>query len=206
MIKAVFLDRDGVINRKPPEGQYVTRWEDFHILPGVVEGIVLLNRAGFCVIVVTNQRCIAKGLVTVADLEKMHQRMSDSLARDGAVIDAIYYCPHEMEPPCSCRKPAPGMLLDAARSRGIELPASWVIGDSDIDVEAGRNAGCKTVRLSAINENVRRIRATCCRKELRRYHCAIVSRCCSPDTRSGESRRRLVHVGPGHTERICTIA
>jgi D-glycero-D-manno-heptose 1,7-bisphosphate phosphatase len=149
MIRAVFLDRDGVINRKPPEGQYVTCWEDFHILPGVVEGMALLNRAGFCLIVVTNQRCIAKGLMTVADLEKMHQRMSDFLACAGAIVDGIYYCSHEMEPPCGCRKPAPGMLLDAARSRDIDLPASWMIGDSDIDVEAGRNAGCKTARLLA---------------------------------------------------------
>jgi D-glycero-D-manno-heptose 1,7-bisphosphate phosphatase len=154
MTRAVFLDRDGVINRKPPEGRYVTCWEDLHILPGVVEGIALLNRTGFCVIVVTNQRCIAKGLMTVAELEKMHQRMSDFLARAGANIDGIYYCPHEMEPPCNCRKPAPGMLLDAARSRGIELPASWMIGDSDIDIEAGRNAGCKTARLLATNETV----------------------------------------------------
>ena len=152
MTRAVFLDRDGIINRKPPEGQYVTRWEDFHILPGVAEGIALLKRAGFYVIVVTNQRCIAKGLMTVADLEKMHRRMSDSLARAGAIIDGIYYCPHEMEPSCSCRKPAPGMLLDAARSRGIELRASWMIGDSDIDVEAGRRAGCKTARLWTTDE------------------------------------------------------
>ncbi|HVS90355.1 MAG TPA: HAD family hydrolase [Candidatus Acidoferrum sp.] len=148
------MDRDGVINRKAPEGRYVTRWEDFHVLPGVVEGITLLNRAGFCVIVVTNQRCIAKGLMTVADLEKMHQRMSDLLARAGATIDAIHYCPHEVEQSCNCRKPVPGMLLDAASSRGIELPASWVIGDSDTDVEAGKNAGCKTARLLTINETV----------------------------------------------------
>jgi D-glycero-D-manno-heptose 1,7-bisphosphate phosphatase len=150
----VFLDRDGVINRKAPKGRYVTRWEDFHVLPGAVEGITLLNRAGFCVIVVTNQRCIAKGLMTVADLEKMHQRMSDLLAQAGATIDAIYYCPHELEQSCHCRKPAPGMLLDAARSRGIELPVSWMIGDSDIDIEAGRNAGCKTARLLTENESV----------------------------------------------------
>ncbi|HXR17389.1 MAG TPA: HAD family hydrolase [Terriglobales bacterium] len=152
MTKAVFLDRDGVINRKPSEGDYVTRLEDFHVLPGVVESIAQLNHAGFCVIVVTNQRCIAKGLMTVADLERMHRQMSESLARAGAIINGIYYCPHEMEPTCSCRKPAPGMLLDAALSRGIELSASWMIGDSDIDVEAGRNAGCKTARLSAPNE------------------------------------------------------
>jgi D-glycero-D-manno-heptose 1,7-bisphosphate phosphatase len=150
---AVFLDRDGVINRKAPEGRYVTRWEDFHILPGVVEGITLLNRAGFCVIVVTNQRCVAKGLMTVADLEEMHQRMSEFLAQAGATIDAIYYCPHELEQLCNCRKPAPGMLLDAARARGVELAASWMIGDSDIDVEAGRNAGCKTARLLTTNES-----------------------------------------------------
>jgi D-glycero-D-manno-heptose 1,7-bisphosphate phosphatase len=163
MTRAVFLDRDGVINRKPPEGLYVTRWEDFHILPGVVEGVALLNRAGFCVIVVTNQRCIAKGLMTVAELEKMHQRMSEVLARDGANIDGIYYCPHELEPSCNCRKPAPGMLLDAARSRGIELGASWMIGDSDIDMEAGKNAGCRTARLRATSETVDEPRRCCAR-------------------------------------------
>jgi D-glycero-D-manno-heptose 1,7-bisphosphate phosphatase len=148
----VFLDRDGVINRKAPEGQYVTRWEDFHVLPGVVEGITLLNRAGFYVVVVTNQRCVAKGLMTAAGLEEMHERMSEFLARAGAIVDAIYYCPHELGQSCSCRKPAPGMLLDAARSSGIELPASWMIGDSDIDIVAGKSAGCRTARLSTTNE------------------------------------------------------
>ena len=130
----------------------MTRWEDFHVLPGAVQGITLLNRAGFYVVVVTNQRCVAKGLMTVADLEKMHERMSDFLARAGATVDAIYYCPHKLEQSCSCRKPAPGMLLDAARSCGIELPASWMIGDSDIDIEAGKNAGCRTARLLTTNE------------------------------------------------------
>jgi D-glycero-D-manno-heptose 1,7-bisphosphate phosphatase len=152
MTRAVFLDRDGVINRKAPEGDYVTRWEDFHILPGVVEGIAQLKQAGFCVIVVTNQRCVAKGLMSMAELEQMHRRMSDLLALGGATIDGIYYCPHDMEPPCDCRKPAPGMLLDAARSRDIELSASWMIGDSDVDIEAGRNAGCKTALLLPTNE------------------------------------------------------
>jgi len=147
--KAVFLDRDGVINQKPPEGRYVTRWEDFRVLAGVVEGIALLNQSGYLVIVVTNQRCIAKGLMTAVELETMHERMADVLARAGATIDETYYCPHEIEPPCDCRKPAPGMLLRAARSRGIDLRASWIVGDSENDVEAGRNAGCKTVRLLA---------------------------------------------------------
>ena len=147
MTRAVFLDRDGVINRKAPEGQYVTRWEDFQLLPGVIEGVAQLNRAGLCVIVVTNQRCVAKGLLSEEDLKKLHQRMSDHFVQGGATIDAIYYCPHELEPPCRCRKPAPGMLLEAARSRDLDLEASWMIGDSDIDIQAGKNAGCRTARL-----------------------------------------------------------
>ena len=149
MSRAVFLDRDGVINQRPPEGDYITRWEDFHILPGVAEGIALLNHAGFSVIVVTNQRCVAKGQLSEADLQQMHERMTDVLARAGAKIDATFYCPHDIEPRCDCRKPAPGMLLSAARLHGIDLRASWMIGDSDNDVEAGHNAGCKTARVIA---------------------------------------------------------
>ena len=149
MSRAVFLDRDGVINQSPPEGDYITRWEDFHILPGVAEGIALLNRAGFSVIVVTNQRGVAKGLMSEADLQQMHERMTGDLARAGAKIDATFYCPHDIEPRCDCRKPAPGMLLSAARLHGIDLRASWMIGDSDNDVEAGLNAGCKTARVIA---------------------------------------------------------
>ena len=151
MSRAVFLDRDGVINQRPPEGDYITRWEDFHILPGVAEGIALLNHAGFSVIVVTNQRCVAKGQLSEANLQQMHERMTDVLARAGANIDATFYCPHEIEPRCDCRKPAPGMLLSAARLHGIDLRTSWMIGDSDNDVEAGRNAGCKTARVVAVD-------------------------------------------------------
>jgi D-glycero-D-manno-heptose 1,7-bisphosphate phosphatase len=147
MNRAVFLDRDGVINRKPPEGQYVTRWEEMDLLPGVASAIARLNRAGFRVIVASNQRCVAKGLLTAADLDSMHRLMCDALAGDGATLDGVYYCPHEKEPPCGCRKPSPGMLLDAARAHQIDLTASWMIGDSEIDVQAGRNAGCKTARL-----------------------------------------------------------
>jgi len=153
MSRAAFLDRDGVINRKPPEGDYVTRWEEFQFLPGVVEAIVLLNQADFRVIVVTNQRSVAKGLMTASDLDSIHQQMCDTLAMNGATIDSVFYCPHELQPPCNCRKPRPGMLLSAAAAHGIDLAASWMIGDSDIDVEAGRNAGCKTARV-LINDEV----------------------------------------------------
>ena len=147
MMRAAFLDRDGVINRRSPEGQYVTRWEELQILPGVPEAIALLTQAGFCVLTVSNQRCVAKGLLTAAELESIHKRMCQDLAAQGAEITEVYYCPHELEPPCGCRKPDPGMLLTAARAHQIDLSASWMIGDSDIDIEAGRNAGCRTVRI-----------------------------------------------------------
>jgi len=147
MKRAMFLDRDGVINRKPPKGQYVTRWEEMQFLPGVPEAIALLTGVGYYVFVVSNQRCVAKGLLTEGELETIHQRMCQELADAGAVITKVYYCPHEKQPPCSCRKPAPGMLLTAAQTHELDLTSSWMIGDSDIDVEAGRNAGCKTVRI-----------------------------------------------------------
>lgn len=150
MKKAAFLDRDGVINRKAPEGKYITRWEEMEFLPGVAEAIALLKGAGLSVIVVSNQRCVAKGLITEAELAVLHKRMSDHLAAGGGVIDAIYYCPHEEMPRCDCRKPAPGMLLTAAREHDIDLADSWMIGDSAMDVEAGKNAGCKTARIGKL--------------------------------------------------------
>jgi D-glycero-D-manno-heptose 1,7-bisphosphate phosphatase len=149
MKKAAFLDRDGVINRKAPEGQYVTRWEDMEFLPGTREAIRLLNDAGFMVVVVSNQRCVAKGLITPEELDSMHARMCHEFHAAGATIDAIYYCPHDNQPPCGCRKPQPGMLLEAARAHNVQLSASWMVGDSWRDVQAGQNAGCKTARVMA---------------------------------------------------------
>ena len=149
MKKAAFLDRDGVINRKAPEGQYVTRWADMEFLPGSREAVRLLNDAGYVVIVVSNQRCVAKGLITNDELRAMHARMCQEFHAAGAIIDAIYYCPHDNTPPCGCRKPQPGMLFDAAREHNVDLRSSWMIGDSEHDVRAGRNAGCKTVQVMA---------------------------------------------------------
>jgi D-glycero-D-manno-heptose 1,7-bisphosphate phosphatase len=156
MNRAAFLDRDGVINRKARKGEYVTCWEEMLILPGVAEAIAMLNKAAFRVIVVTNQRCVVKGLITTADLETLHNRMCGTLASSGARIDAVYYCPHEVWPECGCRKPAPGMLLAAARAHDLDLAASWMIGDSESDVAAGRNAGCKSARLLSSAENADR--------------------------------------------------
>ena len=145
MNRAIFLDRDGVINQRPVEGEYITRWEDFRLLPGVAESISLLNRAGYRVIVITNQRCVAKQQITEAALQEMHRRMLETLSPQGATVDAVYYCPHDHEPACQCRKPEPGMILEAARAWGIDLKASWMVGDSASDIEAGRRSGCKTI-------------------------------------------------------------
>jgi histidinol-phosphate phosphatase family protein len=145
MRKAAFLDRDGVINRKAPQGQYITRWEEFEILPHVSEAISRLNAAGWLVVVITNQRCVAKGVISEQGLDHLHLKMSSALAKQGARVDAIYLCPHELDEQCACRKPAPGMLLKAANELSIDLGQSWMIGDSNIDIEAGRAAGCCTI-------------------------------------------------------------
>src|SRR5438552_16439278 len=147
MNRAAFLDRDGTINRKLLEDRYVTRWEEMHLLPDAARAIALLNRAGFRVIVVSNQRCVAKGLVPVTALEAMHERMIEELGAKGATVDGFYYCPHEKYPPCSCRKPAPGMLLTAAGEHNIDLTAAWMVGDSEIDVGAGKTAGSRVGRV-----------------------------------------------------------
>jgi D-glycero-D-manno-heptose 1,7-bisphosphate phosphatase len=147
MRRAAFLDRDGVINRNAVQGEYILRWEEMAILPGVAEAIALLDRAGFVTAVVTNQRCVAKGLISARDLESLHLRLRAELSMSGAVLDAIYYCPHDANA-CECRKPKPGMLLQATSDLNIDLPASWMFGDSQIDVEAGQRAGCKTVHIS----------------------------------------------------------
>ena len=141
----IFLDRDGVINEKLPEGSYVTRWEEFRLLPGVPQAIARLNQAGLRVIVVSNQRGAALGLYTPADVEAIHARLQQELASTGARIDAIYFCPHD-KGTCSCRKPLPGMFEQAQRDfPGIEPATSIMIGDSAVDIEFGRRIGMRTI-------------------------------------------------------------
>ena len=144
-IRTCFLDRDGVLNRKMPEGQYVTAWEEFEILPGVPQAILRLNRAGIRVIVVSNQRGIAKGLYTAADLDAVHARFQAQLQTQGAHIDHLYYCPHDKQS-CNCRKPLPGMFEQAQRDfPAIETSSSAMIGDSLSDIEFGRRLGMMTI-------------------------------------------------------------
>lgn len=144
--RAVFLDRDGTINE---EREYLHRPEEFRFIPGVPEAIRLLKDAGFLVVVVTNQSGVGRGYYDEAAVERLHRHMDNELAAAGTSVDAYYYCPHhpkEGNAPyrvdCTCRKPFPGMLEQAARDLGIDLSASWMVGDKLADVEAGLGAGC----------------------------------------------------------------
>lgn len=145
MTKAVFLDRDGVINANcPREHDYIKSPAELVLLPGAAEGVARLNAAGFLVILATNQRGIARGMMTDADLEAVHQAMVAELREGGAHIDAIYVCPHD-NGECDCRKPLPGLLFRARDELGIDLAASWMVGDHLTDVRAGKAAGVLTV-------------------------------------------------------------
>ncbi|MGC2400715.1 MAG: HAD family hydrolase [Acidobacteriaceae bacterium] len=144
-MRYVFLDRDGVLNRKLPEGAYVIDWARFAWLPGAIEAVARMNLAGFTLILVTNQRGIALGRFTADDLERIHLNLQADLAQHGARLDAIYFCPHD-ESQCSCRKPGIGLFEQAMRDfPGIQSGNSVVIGDSISDIEAGRKLGMKTV-------------------------------------------------------------
>lgn len=145
--KVVFLDRDGVINKKII-GDYVKCWDEFELLAGVKESIKLLNQSQFKVIVVTNQACIGKGIITEEQLQQIHQKMLNELKDYGAYIDAIYYCPHLSEDNCNCRKPKHGMLQQADKDFNIDFKNSWLIGDEDKDIEAGKRAGCNTCQVT----------------------------------------------------------
>lgn len=139
MNRAVFIDRDGTIAKDVP---YCSRPEDFELLPGAAEGIKLLKENGFLVIIITNQSGIARGYFTEETLAKIHQKMQMELAQYGACVDAIYYCPHHPDDGCDCRKPKPKLVLQAARDLNIDLSQSYVIGDSEMDIELAKQAGC----------------------------------------------------------------
>lgn len=138
----MFVDRDGVINRRLP-GDYVRAWDQFHFLPGARAGLRLLREAGYLLVVITNQRGIGRGLMSEADLAEVHRRMQAELVRAGAGADAIYHCPHDLDAGCDCRKPRPGMIERALGSFPIDAARSWVVGDSLSDLEAGRAVGIR---------------------------------------------------------------
>ena len=155
--RAVFLDRDGTLNRYVG---FLRRLEDFELLPGAAEAVRLLNRAGYLAIVATNQPVVARGEVSLDELREIHNKMETLLGQEGAYLDGIYVCPHhpdrgfpgertEYKIVCDCRKPKPGLLLQAAEDFHIDLAQSWMIGDSESDLEAGKAAGCRVAAIGS---------------------------------------------------------
>lgn len=143
--RAVFLDRDGVLNERAQEHEYVRSWAEFRWLPGAREAVAALAGAGFVPIVVSNQRGIARGLLSWEDVREIEAGMQREFEQHGARVAAYYYCPHGADEGCDCRKPAPGLLLRAARDHDLDPGASVMVGDSESDVAAGRAAGCLTI-------------------------------------------------------------
>jgi D-glycero-D-manno-heptose 1,7-bisphosphate phosphatase len=146
-LRLALLDRDGTLNRKAPDGDYVTSPAELEVLPGAAGAVRRLNDAGMAVAVVTNQRGIALGRMTEATLDAVHRRLQEALERQaGARVDAFYHCPHELGA-CTCRKPNPGLLERAARDFGARPADAVMIGDAASDVEAGQRFGALTVQL-----------------------------------------------------------
>jgi D-glycero-D-manno-heptose 1,7-bisphosphate phosphatase len=140
----VFFDRDGIVNRFPGHGRYVERLEEFHLLPEFVEALRVVNEKGYRAVIVTNQRGIALGRMSLETVERIHDHLEDLLAKEGLDLLDIRMCPaeHDSHPR---RKPNPGMLLEAAEQHDLDLSRSWMVGDSEKDVIAGKRAGCRTV-------------------------------------------------------------
>lgn len=158
--KAVFLDRDGTINVYKG---FITKAEDMELIPGITEVIKKINDSGYLAIVVTNQPVIARGDCTFEELQEINEKMETLLGAEGAYIDDLFYCPHhpdkgfegervEFKIDCECRKPKPGMLLAAAEKYNIDLSVSYMVGDDERDMEAGRRAGCKCVKVERLKE------------------------------------------------------
>lgn len=158
--KAIFLDRDGTINKYVG---FLRKEEEFELIDGVAEAVKKINHSGYLAIVITNQPVIARGEVTFEGLQTIHNKMETLLGEEGAYLDGIYFCPHhphkgyegevsELKIDCDCRKPKPGMLLKAAEEFNIDLSQSYMVGDGENDIKAGMAAGCKTVLLNTEGE------------------------------------------------------
>ena len=151
--RVVFLDRDGVINRDSPD--YIKSWSEFEFLPGSLEALKALKTHGFVVILVTNQSVIQRKMVSQKGLEYIHEMMKKTVLSKGGEIKDIFFCPHIPEEKCDCRKPKPGLILNAGKTHRIDLKASIMVGDSAKDVECARNAGCGTAILVKTGNGVR---------------------------------------------------
>jgi D-glycero-D-manno-heptose 1,7-bisphosphate phosphatase len=143
--KIILLDRDGVINKRMPKGDYVKNWDEFQFLPGAIKAVSLLSSNGYKIYIISNQAGVARKLMTKKDLETIHRRMIRELAKKGGRINGIYYCPHGRDDGCECRKPRSGLLFQAANEHYFDLTKSVFLGDDKRDIEAGQAAGCRTI-------------------------------------------------------------
>lgn len=141
--RAIFLDRDGVINENRDD--HVKCWEEFHFIPGALQALRMLRRLGLPIFVITNQAVINRGLMAPSVLEDIHRRMVQQIHRHGGAVHDIRHCPHDNHEDCSCRKPRPGMLLDLAARWNIDLSHSYLIGDAWTDIAAGHAARCRCI-------------------------------------------------------------
>ncbi len=146
--KCLFFDRDGIVNVSPGPG-YVECWEDLHVIPEFVTAAKIALERNYAAAIITNQRGVARGIISHATLDDMHAKLAAALESQGVPLLGIFCCTHERGT-CDCRKPLPGLLLQAAKQHDIDLEASWMVGDRETDVEAGRRAGCRTVLVSPL--------------------------------------------------------
>jgi D-glycero-D-manno-heptose 1,7-bisphosphate phosphatase len=142
-IQGIFLDRDGVINRQRPD--YVKCWEEFEFLPGALDALRRLAEPGWPVAVITNQSAVGRGLVAAGTVAEIHRRMTAAVAAAGGRIDGVFVCPHRPDEGCTCRKPLPGLLLQAASAFGLRPADCYLVGDAVTDLRAARAAGCRPV-------------------------------------------------------------
>jgi histidinol-phosphate phosphatase family protein len=142
---AILLDRDGTLNERAPQATYITHPDQFRWLPGAREALRHLHGRGYRVIIVSNQAGVNRGVLTAADVDAVNAKMRTEAAAAGGNIDAIYYCPHDWEEGCACRKPRPGMLFQAQRDHLLDLTRTWFIGDDERDAQAARAAHCNPI-------------------------------------------------------------
>jgi D-glycero-D-manno-heptose 1,7-bisphosphate phosphatase len=144
-MQTIFLDRDGVINRNRARGDYVKSWEEFQFLPGACDAIARLTKAGFRLLVITNQACIAQGIVSWATVQEIHAQMMQEIALVGGQIEAVLCCPHLADAGCDCRKPAPGLLRRAHEEYRVDLRQAILVGDSVKDVQTAAAVGMPAI-------------------------------------------------------------
>jgi len=143
--KAIFLDRDGVINYDSPE--YIKNIDEVRLIPDIVTNLKKIRDYGFKLFIVSNQSAVGRGIISQLELEQINSFIISTLEKENCKIDGLYFCPHSPDENCQCRKPSPNMIFQAAKQHQIDLINSWMIGDKTSDMEAGKNAGCKTYQI-----------------------------------------------------------